>query len=479
MNRLHKDLNTLVDRVEAWEHGRVSADPYRQAFHLMQPCGWMNDPNGLCWYRGLYHVCYQYSPFNVAGGLGFWGHWSSPDLLHWQQQPVLLCPDQPWDLHGVYSGSALAEDDALYLFYTGNVRRLGDHDYINSGRGSNTAVGVSRDGVHLDSKKLLLENCDYPADVSNHVRDPKVWKQDGKYYMVLGARTRDGRGEALVYAAGDPYHWEHIRTISTPEPFGYMWECPDLFRVDGQDILAVSPQGIAPHGEIGQNAYSCGYFPLRGDFRGDYALGDYCEFDSGFDYYAQQSFEAPDGRRIALGWMAMPDSGCGSPTAASGWEHCLSVPRELHWKDGRLTALPVRELEQLRVNERAVVFSGSVRQTLARAADIEVEIDGDRFALVWEGAAAVRWENGVLTLAIEEPAAFGRTARKAAIPRLHTLRVLVDHSSIELFANGGERVMSTRFYPQGEHALRLEGEGRAKLYDMRAMETKTIQTGAR
>ena len=89
MNRLHKDLNLLVNRVETWELPRVSAGPWRQKFHLMPPCGWMNDPNGLCWHRGNYHVYYQYSPFNVNGGLSFWGHWSSPDLLHWTQQPVL------------------------------------------------------------------------------------------------------------------------------------------------------------------------------------------------------------------------------------------------------------------------------------------------------------------------------------------------------------------------------------------------------
>ena len=89
MNRLHKDLNILVNRVEAWELSRVSAGPWRQKFHLMPPCGWMNDPNGLCWRRGNYHVYYQYSPFNAGGGLSFWGHWSSPDLLHWTQQPVL------------------------------------------------------------------------------------------------------------------------------------------------------------------------------------------------------------------------------------------------------------------------------------------------------------------------------------------------------------------------------------------------------
>lgn len=475
MNRLHKDLNILVNRMENWEHMRVFSAPWRQRFHLMPPCGWMNDPNGLCWYRGEYHVCYQYSPFNVEGGLGFWGHWTSPDLLHWTQRPVLLCPDQPWDLHGIYSGSALAEDDAMYLFYTGNVRHLGDYDYINEGRGSNTAIGVSRDGIHLDTKAILMENKDYPADISNHVRDPKVWKQDGEYYMALGARTRDGRGQVLVYRSDSLYHWKNINVITTPEPFGYMWECPDLFQLDGQYILAVSPQGIKPYGHIGQNTYSCGYFPLYGDFRGEYTLGEYQELDSGFDYYAQQSFTAPDGRRIALGWMGMPDADYINPTVDSGWQHCLSVPRELCWVNGRLTAFPVRELEQLRQNPRTMEFSGTAQQEICSTIDLEVENHSDKLQLELEGAASIRWADGLLTLSFDEGCGFGRTVRTAAIPELRSLRLLVDNSSLELFLNSGEQAMSSRFYPKGSLSLRLNGMGYAKLYDMRSMEMKTIQ----
>ena len=475
MNRLHKDLKSLVNRVEAWEYPRVSAGPWRQKFHLMPPCGWMNDPNGLCWHRGNYHVYYQYSPFNVGGGLSFWGHWSSPDLLRWTQQPVLLCPDQPWDLHGVYSGSALVENDTMYLFYTGNVRHLGDYDYINEGRGSNTALGISRDGIHLDAKAVLMENKDYPPDISNHVRDPKVWKQDGKYYMTLGARTREGCGEVLIYQSDDLRRWEHINVIATPEPFGYMWECPDLFQVDGQYILAASPQGIKPYGHIAQNVYSCGYFPLYGDFRGEYTLGEYQELDCGFDYYAQQSFAAPDGRRIALGWMGMPDADYSNPTVDSGWQHCLSVPRELHWANGRLTVWPVRELEQLRQNTRAIAFSGAARQEAGLAADLELQNCGDRLTLAVEGAVSIRWEDGRLVLSLDESCGFGRTVRTAAVPRLHSLRLLLDSSSLELFINGGEQIMTSRFYLKGRRFLHFEGEGTAKLYDMGAMEMKTIQ----
>lgn len=83
MNALNSDLNRLIRRVEAADRQLVNSDPRRLRFHLMPPVGWMDDPNGLCWYRGLYHVFYQYGPFDPSGGVKCWGHWTSPDLLHW------------------------------------------------------------------------------------------------------------------------------------------------------------------------------------------------------------------------------------------------------------------------------------------------------------------------------------------------------------------------------------------------------------
>lgn len=472
MNALYRDLMRLVPRIEAEDRAKSGGDPCRLRFHLMPPTGWMNDPNGLCWYKGKYHVFYQYGPFDANGGVKFWGHWTSPDLLHWQQQPVALCPDQPWDIHGVYSGSALVEDDALYLYYTGNVKHAGEgYDYILTGRGHNTALAVSRDGIHVDKKQLLMENKEYPKDMTCHVRDPKVWKQDGKYYMVLGARTTSDRGEILVYESADKYNWAHINTITTPEVFGYMWECPDLFCVDGQYIVSMSPQGVTREGNKYQNVYSCGYFPLYGDFRGDYTLGDYTESDVGFDYYAPQSFEAPDGRRIVIGWMGMPDADYTNPTAAeSGWQHGMSVPRELHWNGERLTAVPVCELDKLHGACRRLEFSGMAQCALADGADIQIANQANRLHVMIGTDAVIEWGDGLLTLTLSECSGCGRTQRVAEVEKLDSLRILADTTSLELFVNGGEQVMTTRYYPQDAHALHIGGQGTAEIYDMDAME---------
>ncbi len=477
MNALQKDLTLLVSRIEAGDRARVDADTRRLRFHLMPPTGWLNDPNGLCWYKGNYHVFYQYGPFDPNGGVKFWGHWTSPDLLHWTQQPAALCPDQTWDIHGVYSGSALVEEDALYLYYTGNVKHPGEnYDYVNSGRGHNVALAISSDGIHMDDNRLPLENKDYPDGLSCHVRDPKVWKQDGRYYMVLGARTVDSRGEVLVYESEDRLHWTHCNTITTPETFGYMWECPDLFCVDGQMILSLSPQGIKREGNRYQNVYSCGYFPLYGDFRGEYTLGEYAESDVGFDYYAPQTFEAPDGRRIVIGWMGMPDADYTNPTAQeNGWQHCMSVPRELHWDGERLRAVPVRELDDLHTNGRTLTFDGTAQCPLAQGADIRIANRGASLHVMIGDAAAIEYGSGLLTLTLSETSGSGRTQRVAEVKTLTDLRILADTSSLEMFLNNGEQVMTTRYYPQRADTVRFGGQGDAEIFDMNAMEMTYLE----
>ena len=279
-----------------------------------------NDPNGLCVYGGQYHAFFQYGPFDVNGGPSTGA--MSADLLRTERcLPVMLCRTGLLTAT-IFSGSALVEDGTMYLYYTGNVKHTGNFDYIKEGRGHNVCLAVSKDGVTLDSKQCLLTNRDYPAGLTCHVRDPKVFAYEGRYYMVLGARTLEDKGEVLVLESTDKLRWTHINTLTTSEPFGYMWECPDLFCLDGQWYLAVSPQGIDC-----QNVYGCGWFAIHGDWRGDCTLSEFHELDAGFDDYAPQSFVDGNGRRIQIGWMGMPDADCGcAPTVAYGWP-LFTVPR--------------------------------------------------------------------------------------------------------------------------------------------------------
>ena len=463
MNALQKDLIRLT---EAAEKASVPDSPWRLGLHLMPPAGWLNDPNGLCYFRGEYHVFYQYSPFSAGGGIKFWGHYKSRDLLSWEQCPVMLYSDQPFDVHGAYSGSALCGDDGMYLFYTGNIKHSGSYDYILDGRENNTILAYSPDGIRPSWKRLLLENRDYPDGLSRHVRDPKVWKQDGKYYMVLGARTETDAGAVLLFVSEDKIHWEHLNTLRTPEAFGYMWECPDLFELDGQWFLAVSPQGVREKGPGLENVYAAGYFPLTGDFRSECTLGKFVPFDYGFDFYAPQSFS--DGiRRLQIGWMGMPDADYTNPTAAQGWQHCLTVPREVTVKDGRLLLNPVRELETLRTEPKEYSCSGVCTLDLPVLSDILIACE-DGLSLDLSGVL-LKASGNTLALTVRE-GGHGRTTRTAPVSGLKHLRILADTSALEIYVNGGEQVLSVRWYPEGDQrSLTLSGTAKAVVYGLRAM----------
>lgn len=470
MNVLRQDLQRLAAQMERTAPSSPS-DLWRPRFHLAPPRGFLNDPNGLCRFREHYHVFYQYAPFDAYGrSVRFWGHYRSKDLLRWERCPVMLCPDQTYDLHGVYSGSALCREEGLYLYYTGNVKQE-EGDYIRTGRESHTVLAFSPDGVHLAWKRHLMDNGDYPAGLTRHVRDPKVWSQDGQYYMVQGARTLEDRGEVLVFQSPDGLQWTHINTLQTPEAFGYMWECPDLFELDGQWVLLCSPQGAARKGPGFENPYACGYFPLRGDFRGEYTLGDFVPLDYGFDFYAPQTFS--DGhRRLLIGWMGMPDAAFTNPTAERGWQHCLTVPRELFWKQGALRMRPVTELESLRGRVQEAAFTDQLHMNISPQSDILLSCRGP--LLLTLSGLELRTRPGRVFLNVREGGC-GRIERSASVEEVRELRILADGCTLEIYINDGEAVLSTKWYPDGPgRSLTLHGQGKVTVYNMRPMDITSL-----
>ena len=414
---------------------------FRQLLHLEPQKGWLNDPNGLCFFKGEYHVYFQYSPDSAYGDGGkCWGHWKSSDLLHWTFTGTVLRPDTPYDRNGVYSGCGFAKDDTLYLFYTGNVKEEGDHDYITSGRGANVMLVTTKDGHNMSEKKVLLTNADYPDWCSCHVRDPKVWEENGKYRMVLGARKLNDTGCVLFFESGDLKNWR-LSGNDSLAGFGYMWECPDVFDLGGLRYLSVSPQGL-PHEEYrSQNVYSSGHFVYS-----DAAFEDYEEWDYGFDFYAPQTFMAPDGRRLLIGWMGIGDIPYTNPTAELGWQHCITIPRELSaGENGIIRQRPIREYEALRSDKREFISGETIAEKLPF--ELYAPVHGD-FAITAD-FLEMRYADGVFTLTFtDEKTGGGRAVRKVKLPQCSDIRIIADTSSLEIYFNGGEKVMSTRFYPE-------------------------------
>ena len=475
MSTLTKVLERNVAAIE--KNADMTEGRFRLGHHLMPPVGWLNDPNGLCWYKGKYHVFFQYAPFDVEGGLKFWGHYTSEDMIDWKYEGTALYPDSSYDCHGVYSGSALVDDGKLHLFFTGNVKIDGDYDYINEGRETSTLHVESEDGIHFSNKEEVISFSEYPEEFTCHIRDPKVWKENGKYFMVLGGRLKGDKGAVLVYESGDLKEWKLLWTITTPEVFGYMWECPDYFELDGEKILSVSPQGLTREEFRFQNIYQSGYFILKED--GSVDVKDFREWDMGFDFYAPQTFTDVQGRRILIGWMGMPDADeeYVNKTIEEGWQHCLTVPRELKLKDGKILQYPVKELENLRKEKTVLNDENSaveLRVEVNEGFDLvleEIALTGSSFQISMGGQMLFRYENGTAEIGFPGVTGAGRKVRKAQINELRNIRFLVDTSAAEIYLNDGETVFSTRYYPDREDLLlKIQGgKFKGNLWNLRRM----------
>ena len=475
MSTLTKVLERNVAAIE--KNADMTEGRFRLGHHLMPPVGWLNDPNGLCWYKGKYHVFFQYAPFDVEGGLKFWGHYTSEDMIDWKYEGTALYPDSSYDCHGVYSGSALVDDGKLHLFFTGNVKIDGDYDYINEGRETSTLHVESEDGIHFSNKEEVISFSEYPEEFTCHIRDPKVWKENGKYFMVLGGRLKGDKGAVLVYESGDLKEWKLLRTITTPEVFGYMWECPDYFELDGEKILSVSPQGLTREEFRFQNIYQSGYFILKED--GSVDVKDFREWDMGFDFYAPQTFTDVQGRRILIGWMGMPDADeeYVNKTIEEGWQHCLTVPRDLKLKDGKILQYPVKELENLRKEKTVLNDENSaveLRVEVNEGFDLvleEIALTGSSFQISMGGQMLFRYENGTAEIGFPGVTGAGRKVRKAQINELRNIRFLVDTSAAEIYLNDGETVFSTRYYPDREDLLlKIQGgKFKGNLWNLRRM----------
>lgn len=504
----------------------VAKDPMRLAYHLMPESGWLNDPNGLCQFHGRYHIYYQFTPFEPTGELKLWGHYTTKDFVHYENAAPVLFPDSDADAHGVYSGSAFVKDDTIHYFYTGNVKFFDrdDYDYTNSGRGANVIHVESKDGYHMSEKEVLLKNADYPSDMSCHVRDPKIFPHEQGYYMVLGARDKDSKGLVLVYDSNDLKHWTYAGRITTEEAFGYMWECPDLFALDGQLLLIDCPQGVKPEGIDYANVHQCTVMPLRrdGERAAFHVLRDEIhQLDRGCDFYAPQTFFDEQGRRILIGWMGIPDADYTNPTTAQGWQHALTIPRTLHFENGRLYQRPLAELEALRGEGETFSFGKAWEEN--RTADLQDNagaLDTEAFVMRdarlvyeaniqfdWAGAfgkdgqescektvsetgvsaeeaeltvtlragVALRYADGVLTLDLGAHGA-GRGWRSVRIGALDSLRIFSDTSSLEIFVNDGVEVFTTRVYGEkSELSIKGAGAGSAVVYPMNGF---VIEDGA-
>ena len=457
----------------------------RPAFHLSTRVGWMNDPNGFSVYKGRYHIFYQYHPYSNQWGPMHWGHAVSDDLLHWQYLPTAIAPDMPYDKDGCFSGSALELDDGRQLLvYTGVKRERGEDGRMHDFQTQCVAVGDGENYVKYEGNPVLT-GADVPEGFSvNDFRDPKIFRNaDGSFGLVVGNRTDDGSGAILLYRSPDGFKWEFETILDRSyNEFGRMWECPDMFSLDGQNVILTSPQDMCALG-LEFHSGNC-TLALMGQLeKGKFLRENVQAIDYGLDFYAPQTLLSHDGRRIMIAWMQNWDTTGGCPEGAK-WFGQMTTPREIAIRNGRLIQNPVRELEGRhgrRVCYKNVPVHEEVSLTgvYGRMVDMTVTIRPadnqgyERFRVKFAKGSrhycSVSYRPGTSTLRLSRThAGFNRDfvhERKCMVRNQGgeiRLRILLDRFSAEVFVNDGEQALTTTFYtPMTADGISFECSGQA------------------
>jgi beta-fructofuranosidase len=400
-------------------------DPAFPALHIRPERGWLNDPNGVCRWDGVYHVFFQYNPASPLHGNVHWGHVSSTDLVRWQEHPVALVP-RPGRIDGAgcWSGCIVDDDGVPTAVYTANP----EHAWQAS-------VGLARGDASLvlwtQSESPVIGTPDR-ADV-DEVRDPFVFTFADHRYAVQGAGQREGRPRLLLYDCDDLERWVELGPLLTDDdPIAAdvapanIWECPNLALVDGVWVLVVSLWRWVEGGTL-----------LAGV---RYLLGDLIPCGKGLQFKATAggvlddgpAFYAPQlmtdaGRTLLWGW-AWEMGRTAAEIEEAGWAGVLTFPRELSIRNGRLCSRPAVELTALR------------RETLDWVPG--APLAAPAFEVVARGPVVLRLAGADGEVVRVEPS--------GSLPA----SILVDGSLVETFDDG--RSATTRAYPDHDHRWLIE-----------------------
>lgn len=464
---------------------------YRPQHHYTADRNWLNDPNGLVYANGTYHLFYQHNPFGNVWGNMSWGHATSTDLLHWDEQPVAIACDER---EAIYSGSAVLdahntsgfgtpEKPPLVAVYTSAYSPASP---LN-GRQAQSLAYSTDDGAtwtkYAGNPVLDRASADF--------RDPKVFWYNGdagSYWVMVAVEAQDR--EAVLYKSADLKTWEYLSTFGPANATGGVWECPDLFElpVDGDAgntkwvlVVNLSPGGIAG-GSGGQYfigtfdgvAFVSGTTVTEGLQTDDSRMAEYGWLDWGRDYYAAVSFSnAPDGRRLMIGWMNNWQYCAVTPT--SGWRSAMSLVREvrLATRGGRLVLLqdavdPFAEAPALSYSMASQPLAAGITWLPPEASgdvlriDVELEPgpagetglllragDGERTVLAYDPGPGVLSLDRRASGNTEFHEAFASVER-VAVPleegRLR-LRIHLDRCSVEVFAQDGLATITDQIFP--------------------------------
>ena len=447
---------------------KASKDPWRQNYHIQPVTGHLGAPAAFVRQGGIYHLFYEWSPFDGHDGIRYWYHVTGENLAVFNNRGVKLRPDTIYDSHGALAGSAFVVDDTVNIAYSGSHMTEAGRVIPNQLQAAlNEHFRVRKDPAPIVTGP--------PEGFTDNFRHPKIWEEDdGVFYMLAGAQTQTDYGRAVVYAAGVSGSFKYQGELRTDlDQFGFMWEHPDFFTIDGSDVFAFSPHGLDKYRYSYWNARQSGYVTGR-LYRGTLVMnhGEFHEFDHGFDFYAPKTAIGENGETILIASMSIEETDY--PTENHGWSGCMTVPRVLNLTQGRIRQHPVPELENLRYDGISAEgyfnhFPRKMKDFYGDCYELIIDINENNASEIYINLRMSRREETLLiyntesrlfTLDVEFsgelPGNVDGTKRSVELEEdLRQLRIYMDKSSIEIFINEGEAVMSSRIFP-GKRAQGVE-----------------------
>lgn len=451
---------------------------FKPVFHFSCPIGWMNDPNGFSFFDNSFHLFYQHYPKDTKWGPMHWGHATSKNLLNWQNEKIALYPDSPFDNEGCFSGTAIEENGKHILIYTG-VSKEGD---VNIQQQC-IAIGDGKNYSKLSSNPVI-KSSDVKVDFcKTDFRDPKIWKEGEIYFCIAVIKKPDDNGAIALFSSTDLRNWQFKNILcETNGELGGMWECPDYFKLDGKGVIILSPQNVRKDLQKrlkqGNNSvYMTGNFDkLNYTFTPDLRPENNfkaCQIDDGIDFYAPQTMESPDGRRIMIGWMQAWESYITPKN--HNWSGMMTLPRELFFVENCLYQRPVREYESMIKEwkkQEGIFTSDKSSFELENCAQFDLTIELDFVNSVAQ--ATKQGKNPVISLTLSDgkkdsvALSYNQSENSLTFDRSNTidnggacnnrtiklpepkdklkLRFIADTYSIETFINDGIIVFTNAFF---------------------------------
>ncbi|MDU1005406.1 MAG: sucrose-6-phosphate hydrolase [Clostridium butyricum] len=459
---------------------------WRNKNHIEMPFGLVNDPNGLSYFNGKYHIFYQWNPFGCEHKTKHWALVKTTDFVNFTKPEIILKPEDWFDKNGCYSGGAYVKDDTLKLFYTGNVKNEKDER-----ESYQCIVDYNKDGSFEKRGPIIPKQ---PDGYTAHFRDPMIFVNEGIYYMVLGVQRENLTGAALIYKSDDIEKWELVGELETDmKEFGYMWECPNIIKVnDDKYAFLFSPQGLEAEEFKNQNIYQSGYVIGNLDFKVPQLKNhsEFKEIDMGFDFYAPQVFTHND-KNIMIGWVGMPDKDSEYPSGENGgWMFLLTLPRVLEYKDNVLYQKPLKEVENLREKQIVSVKDLDINEYSLDLDSRNIEID---LELLLEESTFIDFkfifrdeyinltynkENGVCVIDRNNMKLGGKGIRKFKLNVDKTLKLhmFIDNSVIEIYYQEGLETTTLMYFPKfDDFKIEIKSDNKVKMSELNIWNLRGIK----